>query len=286
MTETEIPMQAHSLGPSMSLACRAALEAGKLIRAGYGQLNEIEAKGVGDLVSQIDRDADQLIIQILRSESSLPILSEELHSDVGCEDDMWIVDPLDASSAFLMRAGRDYPAVLIALRSEAKTNLGVCHFPLTGEWFYAQRGRGAWRNGKRLICGETPRLGRAWVEMNQYGDSSKETAYFAELKKRLRSAVGAQLVTTNVPNSGVALRIAESDCGLAAAIHDNQPGDVKQGPWDIAAPQIVLEEAGGVFLSPTGQPTDPFSAEPIIVARSAELGHSIIDLSDVLSTSR
>ncbi|MEC9188833.1 MAG: inositol monophosphatase family protein, partial [Planctomycetota bacterium] len=52
----------------------------------------------------------------------------------------------------------------------------------------------------------------------------------------------------------------------------------KQGPWDIAAPQIVLEEAGGVFLNPKGQRTNLWQPEPIIVARSEQLGRQVLDL--------
>ena len=191
---------------------------------------------------------------------------------------MWIVDPLDASGAFLMQAGPEYPAVLVAKRVDGETALGVAYFPLTDDWYYAQRGRGAWKNGKRLICESADSLANVWVEMNQYGNAQWETPFFAELRQRLRSPEGARLVTSNVPNSGVALRIAASQNCLAAAVHDNNPEHVKQGPWDIAAPQIILEEAGGVFLSPDGNRTDPFAGEPVIVARSEALANQIIDL--------
>ena len=74
------------------------------------------------------------------------------------------------------------------------------------------------------------------------------------------------------------MRIAQSRNPLAAAVHDNNPASVKQAPWDIAAPQIVLEEAGGVFVNLDGERSNPFRAEPIIVARSAALAKQIIDL--------
>ena len=79
-------------------------------------------------------------------------------------------------------------------------------------------------------------------------------------------------------NSGVALRIAESHSTLTAAIHDNGEASVKQAPWDIAAPQLILEEAGGVFLDLDGNQTDPFRAKPFVVARSTALAHEIISL--------
>ncbi len=292
MAKLDIAQHAASLSQDLYLAVRAAKAAGAVVLDGAQQLagekrpasaqecetQVVEQKGVGDLVSQVDRDADKVACDLLRKESPLPILSEELNCSLEERDNLWIVDPLDASSAFLVQAGPIYPAVLIAQRIGGETTLGVVYFPLTDQWFYALKGRGAWADGKRLICDHHVPLGEAWVEMNQYGDHSFETEYFAELRQRLRSARGARLLTIGVPNSGVAMRIAKGDTALAAAVHDNNPANVKQAPWDIAAPQVILEEAGGVFLNPRGERTDPFVAEPIIVAGSRVLADSLIAL--------
>jgi myo-inositol-1(or 4)-monophosphatase len=257
---------------------QAAKAAGEIIRAGSLKRNVVESKGVGDLVSEIDRNADKVACDLLRAHSELPILSEELNADQETDNDMWIVDPLDGSGAFLMQAGPALPSVLIALRKDAETQLGVCYFPLTDDWYYAERGRAAWHNTKRLVCDTNESLSEVWVEMNQYGDAELETPYFSDLRTRLRSSAGARMVTSNFPHAGVAMRIADATNALAAVVHDNNPESVKQGPWDIAAPQLILEEAGGVFLNPDGERTDPFVVEPIIVSRSRQIATEIIDL--------
>ncbi|MFK7736669.1 MAG: inositol monophosphatase [Pirellulaceae bacterium] len=274
---------AQSLSSDLELAVRAASAAGQVIIEGANELSrgesgKIERKGIGDLVSEVDRDADRAAIDVLQSGSSLPILSEELNCDVETEDSMWILDPLDASSAFLMQAGTEYPSVLVAQRQQNETALGVAYFPLIDAWYYAIRGTGAWKNSKRLVCDMAEPLEQVWVEMNQYGDASLETKYFRSLNERLRSDQGACLVTSNVPHAGVAMRIADGNSSLAAAVHDNNPASVKQGPWDIAAPQVILEEAGGVFLNPEGERSDPFTCEPVIVARSRSLADVIVEL--------
>lgn len=276
----------HSLTISAQLhtAVVAAQAAGVIIRDGSEKLNVVEQKGVGDLVSEVDREADRVACDILRAASDLPILSEELNADQTTSSDMWIVDPLDGSSAYLMSAGPHFPAALIALRENGSTRLGVVYFPLTDQWFYAERNCGAWHNGNRLRCDTGDSLSDVWVEMNQYGDAALETEYFRSLKERLRSNQGARMVTSTVPHSGVAMRIAVGDSLLAAAIHDNNPACTKQAAWDIAAPQIVMEEAGGVFLNPDGEPSNPFESRPIIVARSLELAQEIIGLSTELRT--
>jgi myo-inositol-1(or 4)-monophosphatase len=269
---------ASSISPFLKIAVQAAAAAGEIIRDGSTKRHVVEQKAVGDLVSDIDREADQVACDLIRGHSDWPILSEELNAEQEVVDEMWIVDPLDGSGAFLMSGGPEFPSVLIALRQEAKTQIGVCYFPLTGDWYYAERGKAAWRNGKRLVCDSNLDLADIWVEMNQYGDAEMETEYFLALRNRLRSSAGARMVTSSFPHAGVAMRIASMQTPLLAAVHDNNPKSLKQGPWDIAATQLILEEAGGVFLNPDGQRTDPFVAEPIIVAASSDIAKEIIDL--------
>lgn len=279
MTFSKIHEHAQSLSEQLSIAIEAASLAGKIIADGYDQTHAIDAKGVGDLVSEIDHRADRAMTDFLNAKSTALIISEELNPNVGVvPDECWIVDPLDASSAFLMRAGKQYPSVLIAKREQGETVCGVVYFPLTNEWFYAIRDVGAWKDGMPLsVSSEEVTLGEAWVEMNQYGDSSLETPEFSALRQRLRSPAGARLVTSNVPHAGVAMRIAESNSALVAAIHDNRPDDVKQGPWDIAAPVLILIESGGAAISLNGTAVDPFSGQPFVVSKSKALAEAVLE---------
>lgn len=264
----------------MQLAAEAAWRAGELIRNGYTQLQKIESKGVGDLVSEIDRQADEQATQVLQQDQAQrPILSEELSPELsGNADDLWIVDPLDGTSSFLFKTGPSYSSVLIALRKNGITELGVVYFPVTQEWFYAEQGKGAFRGETRIESSQTCTLSEGWVELNHYGDSSFETDTFQTLRTNLRSSAGAKLVTQNAAYSGVAARIADPDTMLVAAVHDNNPSSVKQAAWDIAAPQCILEEAGGVFSTINGGNVDPFVAEPFIVAANQNVADSILCL--------
>lgn len=280
MTFDAILEHGSELDPYLAIAMRAAKAAGKIIQDGSGAIHNVELKGVGDLVSKVDQDADQAITEVLRQHSDIAILSEESSPELddGVED-FWIVDPLDATSAFLTQAGPQYPSVLINRQQGKETTCSVVYFPLTDEWYYAAKNLGAWQGQKRLVVDDTPiSLNESWVEMNQYADNALETELFASMRQRLRSKYGARLVTTNAPHSGVAVRIAQSTSSLAVAIHDNSQAHVKQAAWDIAAPRLVLEEAGGVFVNFKGKPLDLFQAEPFIVARTRELANEVISL--------
>ena len=275
-----------TIDPDLEIAIKAAIAAGDIIRDGAGKIHNIESKGVGDLVSEVDTQADVAITAVLQQHSDLAILSEESSPTLADGvDDFWIVDPLDATSAFLTQAGPQYPSVLINRQQGETTTCSVVYFPLTDEWFYASKGKGAFKDTKRLVVNDEPMtLLESWVEMNQYSDNSLETELFSSMRQRLRSKYGARLVTTNPPHSGVAVRIAESKTSLSVAIHDNSNKHVKQAAWDIAAPRLVLQEAGGVFLNFSGQQLNLFDAEPFIVARTQSLAQEVIELFEAQPT--
>ena len=271
MTKIQIPDFFARQSQDLQFAAKAALAAGQVIKDGYQRSHQIDAKGVGDLVSQVDFDADRVATDILsKAYPDTTIISEELNPDAGtAQTDAWVIDPLDGTTAYLMKAGPQFSSVLIAKREAGETTLGVVYFPLTDEWFYAVRGQGAFKNGQSLKLPQQDfKLAECWVEMNQYGNCGYETPFFTAAKNVLRSDAGARIVTSTFPHAGIAMRILEQNSGLAIAIHDNNPANLKQGPWDIAANQVIFEEAGGVFCNPAGQRTCPFSVEPILIAPS------------------
>lgn len=284
---TQIPDFFEQQSDLMQVAAKAAAAAGQIIKAGYEQVHQFDAKGVGDLVSQVDFEADKAATAILNAnDPNLTIISEELNPDAGDEStDCWVVDPLDGTTAYLMKAGPQFSSVLIARRHAGETVLGLVYFPLTGEWFYARRGQGAFKNGSRLeLATKNWSLSECWVEMNQYGNSQFESDFFASAKTALRSTRGAQIVTSTFPHAGVAMRILEQNSRLAVAIHDNNDQNLKQGPWDISANQIIFEEAGGVFCNPNGDRTSPFVAEPIVIAPTRKLAEAVCRVALAAST--
>jgi len=189
------------------------------------------------------------------------------------------VDPLDGTSAFLFRVGNPFPSVLVSLYCEDQPLAAAIVFPLTGEFFYSHRGLGAYKDQQKLAVPKPTRLEDAWIDMNQYGNARYETGMFAYLRNKLRTSEGAKLVTSFPPHSGVAMRLVDGTTGLSAVVHDNNSENVKQAPWDIAAPLAILEEAGGSFLSlRTGESIRPRDCEPMVVCADRSLAKQIIEL--------
>ena len=149
-TKKRLPDFLLTHSDDLQLAAHAAFAAGEIIRAAYDVGHRIDAKNIGDLVSQVDYDADRAACAIL-GESGLPIVSEELTPEVDDPaNDQWIVDPLDGTTAYLMKAGPQFSSVLIAQSLGGETELAVVYFPLANEWFYGQRDRGVYKDGQPL----------------------------------------------------------------------------------------------------------------------------------------
>ncbi|MBP9773180.1 MAG: inositol monophosphatase [Candidatus Peribacteraceae bacterium] len=249
------------------IALKAAAAGGEIIAREYPNTQKVEAKGIGDLVSAVDREADSAIMTILQTHCPTDeVLSEELNpTNANRSKRLWIVDPLDGTAPFLFRLGENIPCVLIALQIEQVTTVGVAFFPLSNEWFYAVKDAGAYKDGQKTSLSPRTELAASWIEMNHYGDAALETDAFTQLSHQLRSKNGARLVTVCSPNSGVALRLLDGESLRSAVIHDNNPTNPKQCAWDTAAIQLIIEESGGTMVNAKGERYDPFKPEMIIV---------------------
>lgn len=149
--------------PMLNIAIRAARSAGNVIAKACGQMDLVQTtqKGTNDFVTNIDKEAEQAIVHVLRK--SFPdhdIIGEE-NGEYGNNnsDYQWIIDPLDGTTNFIK--GIPHFAVSIALRHQGKLDQAVVFDPLRGEVFTASRGAGAQLNGRRIRTTNLPDLGGA-----------------------------------------------------------------------------------------------------------------------------
>lgn len=146
--------------PMLNIALRAARSASELIFRSIERLDtiKVDEKDAKDYVSEVDRAAEQKIIDALRKAyPTHGILGEEtgLHAGSGeGADYLWIIDPLDGTTNFLR--GVPHFAVSIACKYRGRLEHAVVLDPVRQEEFTASRGRGAQLNGRRLrVSGRT-----------------------------------------------------------------------------------------------------------------------------------
>jgi myo-inositol-1(or 4)-monophosphatase len=166
-------------------------------------------------------------------------LAEESEEVEGTGGARWIVDPLDGTKKFV----HDLPffGPSIALEQGGAMSLGVIHVPMLWETVWAEQGRGAFRNGDRIRVSDQDRLDRAYV------------VYSSEVEFYRRGWSGALegLIRGTYHNPGfldVYSYVALASGRVDAIVN------IGEAPWDIAAAQVIVEEAGGRLTNFTGTP--------------------------------
>ena len=135
----------------LNVAIEAAREAGRFLKYSVGKVRNIEVKQgeVRNLVSEIDKGSEERIISIIRRHyPSHAILAEEGGGGTTSGDIKWIIDPLDGTTNFLH--GVPIFSVTIAIERKGEIIGGVTYDPNTDELYTAEKGSGAFVNGKRL----------------------------------------------------------------------------------------------------------------------------------------
>jgi myo-inositol-1(or 4)-monophosphatase len=138
-------------------AIAAARAAGRILDRWFGRTGPVRLKGPRDPVTRADGASERVIRQILgRRFPAIGFVGEESGAVTTGPDGRWIVDPLDGTIAYV--AGLPSFGVSIALERRGRLETGVMLFPRLRELFVAERGRGAWLNGRRIRVSPTRTL--------------------------------------------------------------------------------------------------------------------------------
>lgn len=220
----------------LNIAVKAARRAGNLIHRSADKIDHltITKKSHADFVSEVDRAAEQSIIQtLLEAYPNHAILAEE-SGNQGDSEFLWIIDPLDGTTNFLH--GLPQYSVSIALQHKGITTQAVVYDPVKNELFTATRGSGAFLNDKRLRVTKRLHLVDSLIGTGfPYTRFEHMEAYLAIFKELIQKTAGLRR-----PGSA-ALDLA----WMAAGRYDGF-FEIGLKPWDMAAGCLLITEAGGL----------------------------------------
>ena len=228
----------------MNLAVRLVEEAAAVITAGRAAGFAGAAKADATPVTVADTRAEALIVAGLRAAApEIPVIAEEEVAAgriTAPSARYWLVDPLDGTREFA--AGRDEFAVNIGLIEHGAPVLGAVASPALGEVHFGIVGQGAWRRRggveEPISARHAPPEGLTVMASRHYADDPRLAAFLAGYRIAALTNIGSALKF---------LRVAE---GAA----DFYPRLGRTMEWDTAAPQAVLEAAGGSVLTHDGAP--------------------------------
>lgn len=229
--------------PMLNIAIRAARAAGNLIVRYMDRVDRLNVatKAYNEFVSEVDHQAEQTIIEILRK--AYPhhgVLGEEGGTRRG-EDYLWVIDPLDGTTNFLH--GFPQFSVSIALKYREQLNQAVIYDPLRNELFTATRGAGAQLNERRIRVSRCQHLKDALLGTGfPYRFTTDVDAYLEIFRTLI-------LNTTGIRRPGS----AALDLAYVAAGRLDGFWEFGLQEWDMAAGALLIQEAGGLVTDPEGE---------------------------------
>ena len=229
----------------LTVAIEAAREAGRFLKLSVGKVRNVEVKQGEErnLVSEIDRGAEAKIISIIhRHYPQHAILAEESGGSLAPADVRWIIDPLDGTTNFL----HGVPIFCVSIGVERKGELvaGVVYDPNQDEMFTAEKGAGAFLNGKRLkVSGSSALVESLLVTGFPYNVTANPNNAVEHFVHFLMAARGVRRLGS-----------AALDLSYVAAGRFDGFWEVSLNPWDMAAGALFIQEAGGRISDMKGNP--------------------------------
>jgi myo-inositol-1(or 4)-monophosphatase len=236
----------------LDVAVAAAREAGQFLLENVGRVRRIESKKGEErnLVSEIDRGSEERIIRAIRARfPAHQILAEESGESSSPAEYKWVIDPLDGTTNYLH--GLPIFSVTIAIEKKGEIVAGVTYDPNLDELFTAEKGSGAFLNGRRLAVSPTSRL----------IDSLLVTGFPYDIAKNPDHAVEHFCNFLMEARGLRRLGSAAIDLAYVAAGRFDAFWEVNLNPWDMAAGALFVREAGGTITDFFGNPSSIYKKQ-------------------------
>jgi|TARA_R100000501_G_scaffold17783_1_gene33790 myo-inositol-1(or 4)-monophosphatase len=239
---------------------KAARKAAPKLRRDFGEISQLQVsrKGPSDFVSNADREAEDTIVEILQqSRPEWGFVLEERGIIEGKEGEpRWIIDPIDGTSNFL----HSIPHFAISIAAEIRGEIvaGCVYQPLTDEFFWAERGKGAFLHNRRMRVSARRDLGEALIAtgipFRGHGDFS----------------VWDRQVNAVAPEVAGIRRFGSAALDLAWVAAGRYEGfwEKDLSIWDVAAGVLLVREAGGFVTDYRGGDAKVMEGE-IVAANGA-----------------
>jgi myo-inositol-1(or 4)-monophosphatase len=250
-----------------------ALEAGALLRSLFERGVVTEYKGDVDLVTEADRASEKLIVERISARFPSHGIFGEEGSRHGLESEYrWYVDPLDGTTnfahsfpVFCVSMGLEHRPPGLSADADGELIAGIIYDPTRDELFAAQKGEGAWMNGRSIHASRTEHLAEALLATgfpSRKRHSSPNVHFYQEFTLRSHGVRRA---------GSAALDLAYTACGRIDGFWE-----FNLNPWDTAAGALLVMEAGGRITGFDGSPFRLNSRE--VLATNAHLNGELVRL--------
>ncbi len=242
----------------LETAVEIAREAGALLAGYFERRVRFELKGEFDLVTEADRASEKLVVErLLTHFPSHAIVAEEGGGHETSSEYRWYVDPLDGTTNF----AHGFPMfnITMGLQRAGEAVAGVVYDPIRQEMFSAERGSGAYLNGKRIRVSGVRNLGES---LSSTGFPSRKRSHDVNIHFYYQVAMASH----GVRRTGS----AAIDLAYVASGRLDFFWEFGLMPWDMAAGVLLVQEAGGRVSDMRGAPHD-INSSPHVLADNGSL---------------
>ena len=222
------------------LAKEVALMAGEILLDRFHRVKEVQWKGRGNVVTDVDKLVEKEMLDVLRKEfPDMGFLGEESSGAKADAGHVWILDPLDGTRNYV--SGIPFYSVVAGLALDGETLVGVNYDPARDEMFFAERGAGAFLNGESIRVSEKAAIEDCVIGM--------------DLSYNNEGAInGLDVIRSIWPEMQTARIMGSSALGIsyAAAGRTDLYFHHQLEPWDQVAGLLLVEEAGGIITDRAG----------------------------------
>lgn len=233
-------MWEKELTAAIEAGLKAKVEIMKIYNAGF----DVEIKEDNSPVTLADKTADRIIREELHKAfpkyAFLTEESEDDHSRLN-NDYVWIVDPVDGTKDFVAKDGGFTTNIALCYKHEIV--VGVVVVPVTGEYYYASKGNGSYyvnAKGEKILMHVNDKLEDLTVLSSVFHSNEKEQALIEKHSDKIK----------HQEKFGSSLKPCRIAQGLAEISYRMSAGTKE---WDTAACDIIVKEAGGLFVEPDGK---------------------------------
>ncbi len=245
-------------------AIEAAKKAGRVLMKHFNAISDFQIKKEAGIVTKADMESEDLLSSIFNKKTpNFGILGEETGLK-GSDETKWIIDPLDGTTNFFH--GFPHFNISIALEHKGTINVAVIHNPVTGDMYHAIKGKGSYKNDKKIKVSSTNELtnamigtGFAYMRGEPLEDAINLFRKFTYKSQGIRRPGAAALDL----------------CYLAEGIYDGFY-EKTLAPWDMAAGSLLIEEAGGKVSNCKGQKFSIYGKD--VVASNSILHEKILEV--------
>jgi myo-inositol-1(or 4)-monophosphatase len=247
----------------LKAAIKAACAGGEILLQHYGKVS-VKYKKDRSFVTAADTCSEKKIKTILKKQfPDYSFLGEESGLEDNDSEYTWIIDPLDGTTNYSVM--NPFFNVSVALAKKDEPILGVVFSPIQNELFWAEKGKGAYLNSKKILASKKKDLLTSFIAFCHAHDeitTERIIKIFPHLKK----------ASDHVRQIGAAeLELAYVGAGRIEGFLM-----LKQNPWDTASGSLIVKEAGGVVTDIEGKPFNLKSQD--LVASNGLLHKQILSL--------